>query len=113
MKTLEKNNRGAFQFKIDFFITENNDEILNGDFYEPTGPKTSYYALVAHYITEHCSEDELATLIAKSTDKTASFSLKALANLAKLSLSMKKQESFQRLSELHTENFADIISLNL
>jgi hypothetical protein len=52
-------------------------------------------------------------LISKSTDKNSSAKEKAVAALAKLSLAMKKNQSFQRLVEITEQRFENIMNLNL
>ena len=63
VKVVEQNNRGIFQFRIDFFMTEADREILDADIYDPTGPSIAYSGLLAHYISENCEEDSLASLL--------------------------------------------------
>ena len=53
--------------------------------------------MLAHYLSEHCEDDKFAEIIANSTE-SSEISGKKLGHLAKLSLTLKKNDSFMRMS---------------
>lgn len=95
---------------MNFFLGEKN--LTDYAEYPLMGYEVGCFGMVGYHLSSTCQDSKLAQIIVNST-QSSELKDKNLGHLAKLTLSLKKDESFMRLSEIQEETFGDIMSINL